>query len=322
MSRFAAMLVGVFAVALVFLPQPAQAEMGNVLGEIQWGDSKDDVLQKLRSEKLGELRESSRLRNDQAAMQRARQGVLDEMRRIEDTYTELKDGAREYAVSVIAGEFTPDNNESFLRVRDDVANRYYFFLNGEFYKLVIAYDQNHVRNMGFGAFKNQVQQRYGQPVSTERGRSGGEETVVQATWEDGQVQMRIHDRKDFFGTFTMVFSDQQTVEHLQAQNAEFGGGDDHTEVSQRVQAVTRTSGERRNQNVVDDLVGGELEEIDLPERPSERRAREEAKEAEKERAEEERRRASQPTRTERPSRPAQPAATTSDDDDGDDLVIY
>lgn len=336
MSRVMTLVIGVLAAVLVLMPLTAQAQMDQVLGDVTWGDSHEEIVQKLRSERLEQLRNNSRLRNDQAAMQRARQQVLDDVRRIEDSRTEMTGDNQDYSVSVIAGEFTPDNGESFLRVRDDAATRYYFFLDDEFYKLLIAYDQDHVRNLGFTAFMNQVEQRYGRAQSTERGRAGGEERVVQATWENGEVQLRIHDRKDFFGTYTMVFSDQQTVEQLLADNEEFGGGDEHVEVSERVRNVTRGVSERQNEDIVNQLIGGEIDDVALPESPSERRAREEAAEQaaeaeeraarrERERAEEEEAARARRARQNQDDSAAASSGSGSDDDDdddGDDLVIY
>ena len=319
MQRFVSMMIGLLAVAIVFVPQVASADLGDVLGDIEWGDDKEQVLEKLRTEMLQELREDRSLRNDQAAMQRARQGALDRVRRIEDSFYELQGNSTNYDVSVISSEFTANNDESLLRVRDDAAQRFYLFLDGEFYKLVVAYDQDHIANVTFDAFLNQVQRQYGQPTSTEYGTVQGEEGVTEALWRDGEYKLRITDLRDYFGTFTMTFSDREKVQQLNAQDRTFGGNDQEPEeaaVSDRVRSLSQDSEGDVDQGSVGEMVG----EIDV-ELPS-REEREEEQEEEEE--------ASSPSPTpsasaqeeeeSTPSRP-QPAASDDDDDD-DDLVIY
>lgn len=321
MRRFVSILISVVAIAVVFQPQPVSAELGSVLGEIEWGDNPEQVVEKLRSQKLAELREDSRLRNDRPAMQRARTGVLDNMRRIEDSYTELRGAETDYDMSIITNEFTKNNGESLLRVRDDMAQRFYFFLDGSFYKLVIAYVQDHVEHMDFEAFMSRVRQQYGEPSATEYGTVRGEESIVEALWRDGPYKLRINDRRSFFGTFTMTFSDRETVERLVAADRTFGGRgeeEEQTRVSDRVRSLTEPSTRPRRRSTAADELSGDIE-VNLP-------VRQIAEEEDEEEA------SSSPTPTpsasSRPSSDDTPTPTpqrdtsTDDDDDDDDLVIY
>lgn len=315
MKHFISIVFGIVALGLIFVPQTALAGIDSVLGEIEWGDTKDEVIQKLRTEKLAELREDRALRNDSVAMQRARQRTLDEIRRIEDSHTQLQGSRTGFEVSVVAGEFTSDNGESVMRVRDDIAQRYYFFLDGKLYKLVVAYEQDYISNVGFEAFLNQATQRYGRPNSTDYGKVLGEESVIQAVFKDDRSELRIDDRREFYGTFTMSFSDLVTAERLAELDREFGGSDrDDSQVSSRVQALQETSAVDPNAGVVDGLVG--TIEVDL--------GREEKKEEE---AEESSSRPSAPAASSAPREEATPrrrapARRAAPPEDEDDLVIY
>ncbi len=324
MRRMVSMLVSLLAVVIVFQPQPLSADMGSVLGEIEWGDNPQQVVEKVRAEKLNALREDSRLRNDRPAMQQARNKVLDDMRRIEDSYYELRGSETDYDMSIITTEFTRNNGESLLLVRDRTAQHFYFFLDGSLYKLVVAYQQDHVDHLDFEAFMSRVRQQYGEPASTEYGSVRGEEGIVEALWRDGPYKLRVNDRRGFFGTFTMTFMDRETVERLVAQGREFGGRgeeEDVGRVSDRVQALTQPStGPRRGSRVAQELTGDI--EVDLS-----------TGEEEEEEEEEEASASATPTPSSSPSpstsssssstpTSTRPASTEEDDDDDDDLVIY
>lgn len=311
--------VGAWFLVLVLLivPQTAMADLGGILGEIEWGDDSEEVVEKLRAHKLDEVRNDSRFAGNPSAMQRARQQALDRVRAIGDSYYELEGEHTDYDMSVISGEFTPNNDESLLRVRDHVAHRYYFFLDGEFYKLTVAYDADHVENIGFEAFINRVQQQYGEPSSTEFDG----DSLSQATWEDGEFKLRVDDRSDYFGTYTMTFSDRARVQRLNRDGREFGGNHEEPDegpsaAAQRVEAVTGPSEQRERQSAADALIGGVGDDVTLGRDDEEEEEEDEVAET-------------QPAPT--PSAPAQqeeaptpsptPAPAASDDDD-DDLVIY
>ena len=303
-------------VALSLVATTATAEIGNTLGEIEWGDNPQQVLEKLRTAKLAELREDHTLRANPAQMQRARQGVLDQMRRVEDSHTDLRGERTDYDMSIIATEFTKNNNESVLRVRDNVAQHFYFFIDNELYKLVIAYNQDQVQHLGFQAFVDRVTQRYGAPVSTERGTIRGEEGMVEATWMDTHNTLRVNNRRQFFGTFTMAFSDRQFEERWTERGRVFGGNDQEEEayqVSDRVRQLTAPSDHRRG-SALDSMVG----EITVDLSTGDEDEEDEAEESTSASA------GSQPAAQEQPaSRPRQRQRRQQpQEDDDDDLVIY
>lgn len=267
----------------------AQAEddkaLRSVLGEIEWGDSKDTVLDKLRQRMLDKLRKRKELRHDRVRMQRARKRVLDRFKVIKDSYTKLQGEQTGYAVSVIAGEFTKNNNESLLRIKDRVAQRFFFFKDGQFYKMVVAYKQNYLKNIGFEAFISQVARKYGRPEATDYTEIGGEEQMALARWEDDETILRVKNEKEFFGTYVMVFSDREKVEQLKAANEDFGGSDkDEAEVSSRVKDLAADSGSDENRDVVDSMLGESIE-VELEDQQA--AAKKAKEEEEKEKAEQE-----------------------------------
>lgn len=319
MRRHVSIIASVAVAVVICFSTTANAEIGSALGDLEWGDDVETVLEKLRAEKLAELREDSRLRNDRPAMQQARQRVLDQMRQVEDSYTELKGEETDYDVSVIATEFTANNGEAILRVRDDVAQRFYFFIGGHFYKLVVAYYQDQVKNIGFSAFVDRVRQQYGEPVSREYGTVRGEEGVVEAMWKDGDHHLRVNDRRAFFGTYTMTFGDRQSIEQWEQQGRTFGGNDDEEEahqVSDRVRSLSEPSGGERR-SAVEDMVGEVEVDLGRDEEEEEEEAASTAAAEPTPSADEDPDPEPEPDPTPRPQR-----AEPEEEDDDDDLVIY
>jgi len=251
-------------VGLLVLCSPATAadkSLESVLENVDWGDSKDEVLKKLKKQKMAKLRQKEELKHNRVKMQQARRRAMDEIDRIENSYTELDEGGGGYKVSVIANEFTRGNNEALLKVDDRAAQRFYMFVDGSLYKLVIAYKESYLQGVDFESFVGQVAGKYGSTDETESRDISGENTMARAIWKSSTTTLKAENQKEFFGTFSLVFSDRQRVKQMRANNENFGGSDKSAaEISDRVGRLKEGSDEDENADVVDGMVG---EEVDL-----------------------------------------------------------
>ncbi len=257
----------VFAAALVLcvltgVPSVASANqsLDEVLGEIEWGDTKDEVLEKLKSQMFESMRQRADVQHNRVKLQEIRKRMVDKFEEIKESHTKLEGEKTGYEVSVISGEYTKNNNEAVLTVEDDAAQRYYFFVDGRFYKMVVAYRQSYLDGISFEGFIGQVSTKYGDPKDTTRREIAGEETLARATWKDSTTLLQAKNKRELFGTFTMVFSDRQRVEQMKANNKAFGGSDkDDAQVSDRVESLKEDSGKDENAEVVDGMLGEDVE---------------------------------------------------------------
>jgi len=256
--------VFVAAVALVFTVSPANAgdkELESVLGEVEWGDSRDEVLQKLKQEMLRELRQREDLEHNRVEMQEARERVMEKFDRIRESYEELDGENSGYRVSVVSDEFTRNNDEALLEVDDKAAQRFYFFSDGALFKLVVVYKESYLQGVGFERFVGQVGDKYGSADETETREINGEPTLARAIWRSPTTLLEAKNQREFFATYSLVFADRQRVEQMRAREGEFGGsGKSSAEVSNRVQKLKEGSENDQNADVVDEMVG---EEVDL-----------------------------------------------------------
>lgn len=253
--------------------------LNEVLGEIKWGDSKQDVIKKIKDKEMATLREDKKITSDAILMQKERKDLLERIATAEKSYARLE-GETGYEVSVIADEFSTNNGESFFRMKDKVAQRFYFFIDGKFYKLVVAYNASYVQGIPFESFVGSSVKKYGRPAVAEYDTIRQKEQLALVVWEDPETTLSVKNKKELFDTYTMVFTDRQTVKRLEATNRKFGGaGKEEEEVSATVKALTEEGDYAANANVLDGLVG--TTKVDLKEgRPQDDVKRMEAEEAE------------------------------------------
>lgn len=259
-------LLGSVAIGLLGMAFPtnlrAAQRLDSALDNVEWGDSKDEVLEKIKERHLDELRSRPALQNSRVEMQQARTRVLEQIEAIEESYTELEDGEDAYDVSVVADEYTKDNNESLLHVKEDKAQTFYFFIDGSLYKMVVAYKEQYIRGVNFKPFLKQVQRKYGSPEGIERDTIAGQKKLAQASWQDANTRLEVHNKKEVFGTYTMVFSDRERIRKLEESDRKFGGSDKTKEgVSERVKQLSAGSDESQ-EGVVDGMIGESIE-VDL-----------------------------------------------------------
>ena len=251
----------------VKVQQPKAESIEKALGEVKWGASEKELLDILKAQLFEEVEKDEKLKKDALLKQQARKNAMDRYAVIEKSKVELKGNRTGFEVSVVADEFTPNVGESLVHVRDKVAQRYYFFMHGRLYKMVVAYDKEYLKGVEFGPFAAQTAQRYGRPVSTDYGDVFGEEELITVTWQDERSSLSVHNKREFFSTFTMVFSDRARVDELTKRGLSFGGKGKkekkQAEVSNEVAMLTRDVEKDRNSRVVDDMVGSV--DIDLNE---------------------------------------------------------
>lgn len=233
------------------------ARIDAVLGDLKWGDSKTKVLDYIRDQRLDALKEDKALKKDRVKMQAMRKRVLEWHDTVEKSYTRFsgKEGA-EYEVSLVSGHYTKNNGESMLLARDKVAQRFFFFIDGQLYKIVVAYDQDYVKDVGFEAFVGQSAKKYGRPVSVEYGELYGEDELIRVTWNDSTSILELENQREFFGTYSMVFSDRKRIKELTDSKRTFGGAGKEVDdtVSSEVASLTRDDG-GDNSDVLNSLVG-------------------------------------------------------------------
>jgi len=304
-----------------------KGDLNAPLGAVKWGDSRQDVVKKVKEQLLDAMRKDDKLKGNRVALQREHTRVLNQVDEFDASYEKL-DAKSGYHVSVISEEFSRQNGESMMQIRDTVANRYYFFVDGGLYKMVVAYNQRYLRNVGFEPFVLQVARKYGKPIETEFVEEGDEDVLMEAIWSKGNTMLTVRNQKQFFGTFTMAFAERSTAKRLAAMRE--ARGDDRESagaITAQVKSLTTESSRVVDADIVDSIIGDST--INLNEgRPVDSQiARAEAEAAQKEQEAKQASRAKAKKTTKKKKK----AKTKSNRDfsdieassgGGDDLIIY
>lgn len=323
-SRLVSGLVVVLSVLCFALPAFAGANDGLAapLGNIEWGDKREKVVEKVRQQMLDGLRKRDDLKHDRVLMQRERRRLLDEIARFKKSYEKL-DSDTSYKVSIISDEFIKGNGEAVMRVKDKIANRYYFFIDGGLYKMVVAYNQQYLKSVGFETFVVQAAKKYGKPADTTYGYADGEEVLTAAEWKDKKTVLRVKNKKEFYDTFTMTFAEKSTDKRLMAKRESMDDGSDDEELSSEVKALTARSSTDADADVVDSIVGDS--EINLNEgRPVDEQVRhgEEAQAKEAVAAKEKKKKKRKKKKRRKKKKKRDFSDIEASGGGGDDLIIY
>ena len=255
-----------FAVMFIMAgASPALAKKGkkhsldDALNGIQWGDSRLEVLKKISAKMDKDLDADASLRRDNIKKQRALKSLMDKKGKFQKSLVKFQNKRTGYEVSVIADEFTPNNNESMLMMRDKYAQRYYMFIDDKFYKMVVAYNKNYLKGVSFENFVGQTMKRYGRPKDIEYGEILGDEELMQASWSSRNTELALNNKRELFNTYSMVFSDRQRSKSLRATGRKFGGkgkrAKKEEKVSSEVSSLASAGINKSNDSVVDGMVG-------------------------------------------------------------------
>ncbi|AWV89041.1 hypothetical protein [Bradymonas sediminis] len=328
-SKYIQFALTFFLVLGFALPAMAKDE-GNLnapLGTVKWGDSRKDVVKKVKEQLLEAMRTDNKFKGNRVLLQREHTRILNKVDEFSASYEKL-DANAGYQVSVISDEFSRQNGESMMQIRDTVANRYYFFVDGGLYKMVVAYNQRYLRNVGFEPFVVQVAQKYGKPVSTDFIEEEDEDVLMEAIWTKGNTILTVKNQKRFFGTFTMAFAERSTAKRLDALRVARGDDKDTEKgLSARVESLTEISQREVDADIVDSIIGDS--KINLNEgRPVDSqiaRAEEEAAQKElaaKQAAEAKAKKKKKKTKKKAKKKSKRDFSDIESSDSGDDLIIY
>jgi hypothetical protein len=223
MNRLVAVCVfSVAFLAAATVPAQDQGTLGSVLRGLAWNASKTDVLKHFENVKDSEFRAEAGKLRDPLLKETLRKKKHSQYQRIEKSYQRLSGKRTGFEVSVITGEFAPNNGESLLVVRESNAQKYFMFADGKLWKLVVAYNSEYIEGIGFEAFVEAVSRKYGEPDETEFDEASDGQSLARAVWRDDETELRLENKTDFFNTYTMVFADRTTADRLKQINRAFG----------------------------------------------------------------------------------------------------
>ena len=304
----------------LLLPREARATdpLDAILGDLSWGAPASAVLEAEREQIMDAYRLSIAGEADPLVVDQRRREADAVYATIVESLVALDNGPSGYEVSVLRGELALGAQQSLLRVRDDLLDRYYVFEADALRRIVVVYDQADLQYVSFEPFVERLEPLFGPPASTVVTPDELEiPTLRQAAWQGETTRLRVENRSEMFASYILVYDDASwtppqpsgtpSATPSRGNRAAIGA------IMNRIEAEGSTTG--TNETVVDQLTGTETT-VELRIRTTESEGSGESASASDEAvaAEPEE---STPTRTSRPSRPA---PVEEREDDGGEIV--
>jgi len=228
---------------------PTSPKISEAMSGIKWGMSRDDLLKQSVTKIKEKYRPLIAKTKDAVEEDRLRQEARQELDAIKKGTVDFDGRSTGWDVSFLKGEFTQNNNESMLVVRDGNSQNFYFFIEGKLWKWYKAFDAAVFPAGNFGVFAATLEKRFGAGKESEAGKRKW------LQWQDKATQLRAVDETDFYGFYCLVFEEKATVDQLAKlrTNSSDSEGKKHA----FVEAVTsgRTENPDDSSNIADRLTG-------------------------------------------------------------------
>lgn len=190
------------------------AEIARVLGDLKWGMSEDDVL-KMSIDKVREhFKELVSKTKDPVEDDRLRTAERDKIKTIRESLVRFDGQSTGWDIGFLSDEFTHNNGESMVVMKDSNSQNFYFFIDGRFWKWYKALDISVFAGKGFQDFVDAMQRKFGEAKMMEGELVPGKEKRKWLEWEDKRTRLRAIDQTAFYGFYCLVFEEKKTLKKL------------------------------------------------------------------------------------------------------------
>ena len=206
---------------------PASDKIAEAMGKLKWGMSRDDVLKDVTGKVKEKYRPLLAKTKDAVEEDRLRLEAKDELDAIKKGVVDFDGKTTGWDVGFLKGEFTHNNDESMIVVRDGNSQNFYFFIGGKLWKWYKAFDASVFPGSNFNTFASAVKGRFGDSKETKGEIRPGEGQRRWLEWQDPQTRLRAVDNTGFYGFFCLVFEEKGTLDRLASlrSNVSDKGGD-------------------------------------------------------------------------------------------------
>lgn len=237
-----------------------KASVEDILGNLSWGMDHETVMKRITEKMNEDYRAKVKGTLDESYADMLRKNYSERAENMRKSYTQLmKDNVASLSVSIVGEEFMPDNNESMLTQRDEIATKYFFFLNDKLYKIAIVYDSDYLGPIAFDTFCATTEEKYGRAddeVWTDEG------DFMEAIWKDKSTILNVKNKYASYSTFLMVFSEEATSKPLVEQHKRYYESvNSGPEISADIDLLTADDNEEVDSSV--DAILGKKTEVNL-----------------------------------------------------------
>lgn len=244
---------------------PKSAEIAKAMGDLEWGMTREQVLEHFTSGIRDKYKPLLAKATGAIEEDKLRARMRDELGKVKSSVVDFNGKKTGADVGFLKGEFTHHNRESMLRVDEPGSQNYYFFIQNKLWKWFKAFDAGSFDGKSFDQFAEAIQGRFGKSSvrEGEAAHGGGKQKWLE--WQDADTRLRAVDNKQFYGFYSLVFEDKDTLRKLpQLRTSKV---DEKKSGNSLVDAVTSpeaASESDNNPNVIDRITGKARKREDAP----------------------------------------------------------
>lgn len=233
------------------------AEISPTLGKLKWGMSERDVLQMSIKKVRDHFNKLVGKTKDPVEDDRLRTLEREKIKKIKESLIRFDGQSTGWDVGFLSDEFTHNNGESMVVMKDSNSQNFYFFIDGHLWKWYKALDINVFAGKSFQEFADAMQRKFGKAKVSQGELVPGGEKRKWLEWEDKQTRLRAVDQTGFYGFYCLVFEEKKTLKNLASlrRNTSKRKSQSHA----LVDSVTSTEGVSAtadvSSNVVDRITG-------------------------------------------------------------------
>lgn len=240
------------------------AEIDKAMGELKWGMEREQVLQHFLNAIRAKYKPLIAKATGAIEEDKLRAKMSEELQRIRRSVVDFNGRKTGWDVSFLKHEFTHHNGESMFVVNDSSSQNYYFFINGKLWKWYKAFDASAFRGKAFDEFGAAVQGRFGKARVQKGAPAKGAAPTQWLEWKARDTRLRAIDNNQFYGFYSLVFEDKDTLQRLAQLRSHKGREESSSNAF--VEAVTSAEGQGdHNADIVDRITGKLRHRQDAPE---------------------------------------------------------
>lgn len=234
---------------------PNSTAIESAMEDVDWGWSHRKLITHFTRSLQKLYRPSLAKAPDAISEDRLRRAMNARIARIKGSYVEFSGQHTGWDTSLIRDEYTHNNNEALVEVRELRAGRadprytdYFFFINDHLWRRYRAFNQDQFEGIPFQTAAASFQKRFGPAREIIKNKQ-----LVGLEWQDGNTRLEAVDNTEFFGVFCLVFSEKSTearLDTLRTNKRAKGSG-----LNPLVEALDDTSTRDVHTDVVEHITG-------------------------------------------------------------------
>lgn len=233
------------------------SEISPTLGKLKWGMSENAVLKMSIKKVHDHFNKLVGETKDPVEDDRLRSLEREKIKKIKQSLIRFDGQPTGWDAGFLNDEFTHNNGESMVVMKDSNSQNFYFFTDGHLWKWYKALDVNVFAGKSFQEFADAMQRKFGKAKVSEGELVPGGDKRKWLEWEDKKTRLRAIDQTAFYGFYCLVFEEKKTLKKLASirRNPSKRKAQSHALVDSVTSAENVSNSADMSPNVVDRITG-------------------------------------------------------------------